>query len=190
VILPSFMSKARSRFSGTRGFCMMALRRRPLRTAGAHTHSVLAYLAATSIDIVFRVCGNGVFARGVAVVVDYAVGYALCCCALRLACRRVGIGLMAYKQQLGLVAADIFLLTRAWRVIAGARVTGLGQYALACWWYRKLVVLDWLRYLKTGHYEPNEHLMRSLRPFWGMQLPSSRLAFVSHPDDSTTEHGR
>jgi hypothetical protein len=95
----------------------------------------------------------------------------------RLFAAGLAIGLLAYKPQLGLVAAGIFLLTRAWRVVAGALVTGLGQYVVACWWYRKLVVLDWLRYLKTGIYEPNEHLMHSLRPFWRMLLPSSALAF-------------
>jgi alpha-1,2-mannosyltransferase len=95
----------------------------------------------------------------------------------------LAIGVLAYKPQLGLVAAGIFLLTHAWRVVAGALATGLGQYALACWWYRKLIVLDFLsalcrlQHLKTSLYEPNEHLMHSLRPFWRMLLPSSALAF-------------
>jgi alpha-1,2-mannosyltransferase len=94
----------------------------------------------------------------------------------RLFAAGLAIGLLAYKPQLGLVAAGIFLLTRAWRVVAGSLVTGLGQYVLACGWYRKLVVLDWLRYLRTGIYS-NQHHMHSLRPFWQMLLPSSALAF-------------
>ena len=95
----------------------------------------------------------------------------------------LAIGLLAYKPQLGLVAAGIFLLTRAWRVVAGALVTGLGQYALACWWYKKLIVLDFLAVLgklpslDIGAYEPKEWAMHSLRPFWRMLLPSSTLAF-------------
>jgi alpha-1,2-mannosyltransferase len=96
----------------------------------------------------------------------------------------LAIGLLAYKPQLGLVAAGIFLLTRAWPVVAGALITGLGQYAVACWWYRKLIALDFLsllnrlRYLDTEAYEPKEWAMHSLRPFWRMLLPSSStLAF-------------
>lgn len=95
----------------------------------------------------------------------------------------LAIGLLAYKPQLGVVVAGIFLLTRAWPVVAGALVTGLGQYAIACWWYRRLVVLDFLavlnklRYLDTAAYEPKEWAMHSLRPFWRMMLPSSSLAF-------------
>jgi alpha-1,2-mannosyltransferase len=96
----------------------------------------------------------------------------------------LAIGLLAYKPQLGLVAAGIFLLTRAWRVVAGALVTGLGQYALACWWYRKPIAIDFLlllgrlRHLDTGAYEPKEWAMHSLRPFWQrMLLPSSALGF-------------
>jgi arabinofuranan 3-O-arabinosyltransferase len=101
----------------------------------------------------------------------------------RLFTAGLAIGLLTYKPQLGLVAAGIFLLTRAWRIVAGALVTGLAQYALACWWYRKLIVLDFLsalyrlQHLNTGVYEPREYLMHSLRPFWRMLLPSSALAF-------------
>jgi hypothetical protein len=100
----------------------------------------------------------------------------------RLFAAGLAIGLLAYKPQLGLVAAGIFLLTREWRVVAGALVTGLGQYALTCWWYKKLVVVDFVHALArlhmSGKTEPCEWARHSLHTFWRMLLlPSSPLAF-------------
>jgi len=98
----------------------------------------------------------------------------------RLFAAGLAIGVLAYKPQLGLVAAGIFVLTRAWRVVAGALVTGVGQYTLACWWYRKLIAFDFLLawwHLNSAIYKPKEYLMHSLRPFWKMLLPASTLAF-------------
>ncbi len=92
----------------------------------------------------------------------------------------LAIGMLAYKPQLGLVAAGVFLLTRTWPVVAGALFTGVGQYALACWWYRKLIAFDFLHawwQLNSGMYQPKRYLMHSLRPFWQMLLPSPILAF-------------
>jgi hypothetical protein len=88
------------------------------------------------------------------------------------------IGLLAYKPQLGLAAAAVFVACREWRVVAGALTTGLGQLAIAWAIFGTSTMLAYLRTLLglpslAAAFEPFAHEAHSLRGFYRLFLPDS-----------------
>jgi hypothetical protein len=86
------------------------------------------------------------------------------------------IGLLAYKPQLGIASAVVFVACGDWRVAVGALVTGLGQ--VACGWL--IAGTTTMRaYVETlialpGHaavFEPFPHEAHSLFGFFRLLLP-------------------
>ena len=91
------------------------------------------------------------------------------------------IGLLAYKPQLGLVAAVVFVVARDWRVVAGALATGLGQLAIAWLVFGTATMAAYLRTLVglprlANAFEPFPHEAHSLYGFFRLLLPESAVS--------------
>jgi alpha-1,2-mannosyltransferase len=118
-------------------------------------------------------------------------GLALLCFTLAyLALRRdqrwlagLAIGSLAFKPQLGVAAAVVFVFAREWNLIAGALVATLVQLAAAwmhygssvmqAYWHALIRVEDILLLL-----EPRLYQTHSLRSFWSLLVPWPRVAFA------------
>jgi hypothetical protein len=95
----------------------------------------------------------------------------------------VCIGLLIFKPQLGLVAAAVFLLSGAWRVVAGAAVAAAAELAIPAIYYGPQVLRDYAHALgRVGNaaaiLEPKLYLMHSLRAFFAMLAPFGPAAVV------------
>jgi hypothetical protein len=92
----------------------------------------------------------------------------------------LAIGTLAYKPQLGLAAACVFLLNREWRLVAGALIAASAQIGLA-WWVYGTGVMDayWTTLRGLGGIQPyldEPFQMHSLLPFWTFLVPWAGLA--------------
>jgi alpha-1,2-mannosyltransferase len=93
----------------------------------------------------------------------------------------VALGLLAYKPQLALVAAAVFLFTLEWKVILGALVSVAAQFGVVVTYFGPGVLRDyWNAITHLSQYaallEPKPYLMFSLRAFWGILLPWPTIA--------------
>jgi hypothetical protein len=94
----------------------------------------------------------------------------------------LSLGCLIFKPQLAGAAAVVFLLARAWKVIVGALATGAAQLAAGWLYYGTPVMQDYFHHLLHVRetytlLEPRPYQMHSLRAFWAMLVPWSRLAF-------------
>jgi alpha-1,2-mannosyltransferase len=94
----------------------------------------------------------------------------------------LSLGCLIFKPQLALAAAAVFLLARAWKVIAAALAAGAAQLAAGWLYYGTPVMQDYFRHLIHVRetytlLEPRPYQMHSLRAFWAMLIPWSPLAF-------------
>jgi alpha-1,2-mannosyltransferase len=88
----------------------------------------------------------------------------------------LALGLLAYKPQLGIVAAVVFLFALEWKVIFGAIVSVAAQFAAVVAYYGTGVLRDyWHALAHLSQYasilEPKPYLMHCLRAFWTILLP-------------------
>ena len=95
----------------------------------------------------------------------------------------LAIGCLAFKPQLALASAIVFLFAWEWKVIGGALVTSLAQLAAGYIYYGRSVMADYFQHLLhvRGVFsllEPRPYQMHSLRSFWAMAVPSDRWAFA------------
>lgn len=106
----------------------------------------------------------------------------------RLFLAGLAIGLLAYKPQLGLAAAFVFLGAREWRIVLGAALGALGQLAVgAVYWgpsilVRNVEALRWyIAALDRVPVEPNKFHMHSWRSFFeliGLPYEIATLVYV------------
>ena len=95
----------------------------------------------------------------------------------------IAFGALAFKPQLGLVAAIVFLAMRNWMLIAGAVLSAGAQFVVA-WLYFGLDPLrQWFRMLHNvasalALLEPRPYQTHSLRAFWSMLVPSPTVSLV------------
>jgi hypothetical protein len=95
----------------------------------------------------------------------------------------IAFGALAFKPQLGLVAAILFVAMRNWTLIAGAILSAAAQFVLA-WLYFGLDPLrQWFRMLHNvpsllALLEPRPYQTHSLRAFWSMLVPSPTVSLV------------
>jgi hypothetical protein len=95
----------------------------------------------------------------------------------------IAFGALAFKPQLGLVAAIVFIAMRNWTLIAGAIMSAAAQFVLA-WLYFDLDPLrQWFRMLHNvpsllALLEPRPYQTHSLRAFWSMLVPSPAVSLV------------
>ena len=95
----------------------------------------------------------------------------------------LAIGTLIYKPQLGLVAAFVFLLSREWRVLAGAVLAASLQLGVA--WVvfgTDVLYAYWDSVRRVGEIShllgAKEFQMHSLNAFWKLLLPSALTAFL------------
>ncbi len=114
------------------------------------------------------------------------------------------LGLLAYKPQLALVPACVFAAACLWprkpvpaaadsefattrrsasKVVAGAIISVLAQFAAAWAWYGPAPLASYARVLThigsaASILEPKPYLMHSLRAFWNLLLPWPSAAFA------------
>ena len=96
-------------------------------------------------------------------------------------CRPVGVaglalGCLAFKPQLGLAAAVVFIITGSWRIVAGGALAAAGQLAAGVFYYGGGPFLSWLRTLwhvpaLLSEFEPRWYQTHCLRTFWSMLVP-------------------
>ena len=94
----------------------------------------------------------------------------------------MAVGCLAFKPQLGLAAAFVFLLAGEWRVVLGAVVTATAQLLAAWSYYGTPVMRDYWQHLAgvrnvISQLEPRPYQMHGLRSFWAALIPFPSLAF-------------
>jgi hypothetical protein len=97
----------------------------------------------------------------------------------------IALGCLIFKPQLGLAAAVVFLAIGAWKVIAGALLSALGQLSIGVFYYGTAPMREWLRTLSNiGRLlpllEPKPYQTHCLRTFWSMLVPWPGAAFAAY----------
>jgi hypothetical protein len=95
----------------------------------------------------------------------------------------IALGCLAFKPQLALAAAVIFIAAGSGRVVIGATLSGLAQFLAGVLYYGSQAFHDWLWMLRNlrsalPFLEPKIYQTHSLRTFWSMLVPMPELAFV------------
>lgn len=101
----------------------------------------------------------------------------------RLFVAGLAIGCLAFKPQLALASAVVFLCAWEWKIIAGALVTAVAQLATGWMYYGRSVMADYFQHLLHvqrvySPLEPRPYQLHSLRSFWAMLVPSAGWAFI------------
>lgn len=105
----------------------------------------------------------------------------------RLFLAGVAIGMLAYKPQLGLAAAVVFIGAREWRIVLGAAVGAVAQLTVgALYWgpsilVRNVEALRW--YIGALHrvpVEPNKFHMHSWRSFFELLGLPDQIALLAY----------
>ncbi len=94
----------------------------------------------------------------------------------------LALGTLVFKPQLALAAMLLFLLTGAWKVIAGASVSATLQLVAAWARFGTGVMQDYAAHVfRAGNIlqllEPRPYATHSVRAFWAMLVPISTLAW-------------
>jgi hypothetical protein len=97
----------------------------------------------------------------------------------------LAIGTLAFKPQLGLVAAVVFLFNREWRVVIGALLAAAAQGAAVWMAYGAgpiVAYMDWLPRLAamTDQIWVKPYQMHSLSAFWALLLPWRNVALAAY----------
>lgn len=95
----------------------------------------------------------------------------------------IALGMLAFKPQLGLAAAIVFLIAKEWRVIIGAIIGAAAQLALGWWHFGAPVMRNYFYSLLHANDFPallDPHLYQtfSLRGFWLLMLPFPHLTLA------------
>jgi alpha-1,2-mannosyltransferase len=95
----------------------------------------------------------------------------------------LAIGSLIFKPQLGLAAAVVFILSREWKMIAGALLSAGAQLSAGWIYYGVPVMRDYAFHLLHvrevyAQLEPRPYQMHSLRAFWAMFIPWPQIAFT------------
>jgi glycosyl transferase family 87 len=95
----------------------------------------------------------------------------------------IAFGALAFKPQLGLAAAIVFIAMRNWLLIAGAILSAGAQFILAWLYFGVEPLRQWFRMLRNVPnvlvlLEPRPYQTHSLRAFWAMLVPSPVIALV------------
>jgi alpha-1,2-mannosyltransferase len=88
----------------------------------------------------------------------------------------LALGCLAFKPQLALAAALIFLIALRWKIIAGALLSAAVQFTAAWIYYGAAPLRQWIRMLLDAPrllplLEPRLYQTQSLRTFWTMLIP-------------------
>lgn len=93
------------------------------------------------------------------------------------------VGCLAFKPQLALAVAVVFIAAGAGKVVIGATLSGLAQFQVGVLYYGSQAFHDWLWMLRNLRsalpvLEPKIYQTYCLRTFWSMLIPIPGLALV------------
>ena len=93
------------------------------------------------------------------------------------------LGCLAFKPQLALAAAIIFLAIGAWKIVIGAALSATAQFLAGILFYGTQAFHEWLWMMRNVRaalpfLEPRIYQTHSLRTFWSMLIPSPNLSFA------------
>jgi hypothetical protein len=86
------------------------------------------------------------------------------------------LGCLIFKPQLGIAAAIVFVVTGAWKVVAGAILSAAAETAVGILYYGAAPFRMWLRTMANvgsvlPFLEPRPYQTHCLRTFWSMLVP-------------------
>lgn len=95
----------------------------------------------------------------------------------------VVLGCLAFKPQLGLAAAVVFLASGAWKVLIGAALSAAAQFLAGILFYGSQAFHEWLWMIRNVRQvlpflEPKTYQTHCLRTFWSMLIPWSPIALL------------
>jgi len=95
----------------------------------------------------------------------------------------LAIGSLIFKPQLGIAAAVLFLVTRRWRLVAGAVLAALVQLSVGCIYYGLDAMSEYWHALMNSPqilpiFEPRSYQTHSLRTFFSMLIPLPAFALA------------
>jgi len=95
----------------------------------------------------------------------------------------LAIGCLAFKPQLTVAAAVIFLSTRQWKILSGMTAATAAQLLIGWLYYGTAVMTNYAFHLfRVGGVnallEPRPYQMHSLRAFWAAVIPWAGVAFA------------
>jgi alpha-1,2-mannosyltransferase len=95
----------------------------------------------------------------------------------------LAFGSLAFKPQLGIAAAVVFLLAGEWKTVAGAIIAAAAQVSAGWAYYGTAAMRDYFFHLVKiretfPQLEPRPYQTHSLRAFWAMLLPWPHIAFA------------
>lgn len=95
----------------------------------------------------------------------------------------MALGCLAFKPQLALAAAIVFLFTVRWKMIAGGILSASAQFAAALSYYGTGALRDWWRAMvnlpaSLSLLEPRLYQTHCLRTFWSMLVPWTFLSLT------------
>jgi glycosyl transferase family 87 len=95
----------------------------------------------------------------------------------------IALGCLAFKPQLALAAAIVFIAAGSGKVVIGGTLSGLAQFLVGLLYYSSQAFREWLGVLgnlrsELPSLEPKIYQTYCLRTFWAMLLPIPRLAFI------------
>lgn len=93
------------------------------------------------------------------------------------------LGCLIFKPQLGLAAAILVASLGAWKIVAGAVISAIGQLCVGVFYYGTEPLQHWLHMLRNvrallPQLEPKPYQTHSLRTFWSMLVPWPHLSFA------------
>ena len=93
------------------------------------------------------------------------------------------LGCLAFKPQLGLAAAIIFLGIGAWKILINAALSATAQFLAGILFYGTQAFHEWLWMMRNVRaalplLEPRIYQTHSLRTFWSMLIPWPKLSFA------------
>ncbi len=88
----------------------------------------------------------------------------------------LALGLLAFKPQLGIAAAIVFLVCGNWKVILGAGLSAAAEFSAGALFYGVEPLRQWISRIThvssmLGWFEPKLYQTHCLRTFWSMLVP-------------------
>jgi|SRR5579859_2249983 len=95
----------------------------------------------------------------------------------------LAFGCLIFKPQLGLAGAIVLVATGAWRVLAGAAISGTLEVLAGVLFYGPDPFRTWVRMLENVRnllplFEPKPYQTHCLRTFWSMMMPWETASFA------------
>lgn len=144
------------------------------------THAVTVAILAAAFPAFFHLIAWG---QTSALALACFTGAYLCVRSKRGFLAGIVLGCLAFKPQLALAAAVVFIAAGSAKLVIGAALSGLTQFLVGGLYYGSQALHDWLWMLGNlrsalPFLEPKIYQTHSLRTFWSMLIPIPGLAFV------------